>query len=489
MSVEIKDNKFEFYKFVFENVGYLYHVLKYKYVEDEEVLSYIFKFYKTKRNVYLLYINYRQFCILKRDQHMKEFDKPFYDVMEEDQTFKYIYDSSINPFANISEYKINSGCLQEIKIICDIYDSKEFDNSNIKLSLACRSNSIIPMYFNPNVYWFKEIVNTLNFDLIRHVKFESIEKNLIRLSEEVYDKFPDLWEKVIKKVLFNYIKSYFCVENKNLKDLKIYNKLFPELVPDDIVKQDPVVYKFSKLSQENKSYILGFPIHKFIPDNDQIEKAFQKLRKDGIDKYVEHIRKYNEVYLEQNKSFMDIFINFPEDNDKKEELMLCNEKNTLSDSVMDYNLFDIVTYYISNKHYYIYNGPEFEWIHKNKKCPWNNTTIPQDIFNEINYRETLRLLYKLIPSKTLKELLTDLFNENDKEEDVEERSEFPEEHIDLIMARTGVDREIALEALRAFDGDAQQALRACHSISLNNMLTNDINAGNLIDNMLRNLVV
>src|SRR5437868_7412573 len=87
-------------------------------------------------------------------------------------------------------------------------------------------------------------------------------------------------------------KHYYQVAHKLNKDklltqlsrdnLIIFDSLFPNIIDHRLLQYNILGYKISLLSNDVAGYVLGFPIHNIIPNEDQIHQDIQVLIEQGV---------------------------------------------------------------------------------------------------------------------------------------------------------------------------------------------------------------
>jgi hypothetical protein len=170
--------------------------------------------------------------------------------------------------------------------------------------------------------------------------------------------------------------------------------IFPHLFDSKLFNTSPLIYNMRLLSLPVQAYILGFPIHLYLPDEKTVNLQIDKLDQLGKDEYIRG-------RIEDNKTLLtnpsDLIIS-------KENLIIGNEQDTLFENVFEYNSCDIIKYY-NDSHIYYFTYPEFNSIINKKINHWSNLPLPTSVIHQIKARLLNSQVYNLPQSDTLSHLL------------------------------------------------------------------------------------
>ena len=256
-----------------------------------------------------------------------------------------------------------------------------------KLAISARSDYYI---INTDHHLFNDYMYILN-----STKYEEYESIVLERCLILLDKAPLYWENVGNPMYLKIVKQHIF-DNSYLissKSLEIYNQLFPDLLPEKWLSRSSLVYTLSTYPDVIKAYILGFPIHLYIPSKSVIETALDKLDDQGIDKYCEYLRDHNRKVLFSHIERFD-----------ENSIDIGNENDTLLESVLDYNLTDVVKYYIDS-HVYFFTRAEFDSILEKGSNHWTSEPFLFGGLENILSRVNISRYYSLPPSEPIKDIL------------------------------------------------------------------------------------
>jgi hypothetical protein len=161
------------------------------------------------------------------------------------------------------------------------------------------------------------------------------------------------------------------------------------------------------------AYRLGCRLDMTEPSVSDVQKATKKLQDLGEQKYYSILRETNMIRIKSIVLHNTVL----------------HDVNTLAYSVYNYNSFDIIESFV-NDHLYIYTRDEWDWIIKNKICPWTRQKIPEIVLKTINNRKRLA---QYLPNEVF---IFPIVNENGASEvgeasEVDEKSNISERRLDL----------------------------------------------------------
>jgi len=185
--------------------------------------------------------------------------------------------------------------------------------------------------------------------------------------------YAEVAYKVYHKVVTKLNKDKLLTQLSREELIRL-NTFFPNIIDQKILEYTDLAYKIALLGNDIAGYVLGFPIHNMIPNDEQIDQAIQTLISDGIDKYAERIK----VYVV--KTYMPIL---PFEN--SQEITFSNEQDVIMEDIDNYTPFDIVSYQ-AGSYIYRFTRAEFSKLLENKKNPWTNEWLPPTILSTIKSR-------------------------------------------------------------------------------------------------------
>jgi hypothetical protein len=224
-------------------------------------------------------------------------------------------------------------------------------------------------YSNPIVY--------MN-ELIKRIKF-------LKRNASLY------WEKVGFHTYSNFLSQHVKKLKFKSKICKFLKKEFP-LIYQDCKDRSELGYQLLNLPLASRAYYLGFPIHLYIPNENTLEKAIDRLEEIGIEKYChEVLSEYSLQSLKNSK--------------------VSNEQNVEYENFEDYNPFDVCCYYTDTeetKQIFKFSRNEFDKLLKDKINFYTRQPLPFSLITEITQRISVAKAYNLPDCKTLKDLLNNL---------------------------------------------------------------------------------
>lgn len=419
------------------NNGSVFEALKFEYVKVGDVLEYLLHLgpQKVSHNTMIAYK-----AVCKNSPPQQQYvEDDFFILKTNSEEYIAIYmliyrDKYLQDLSNDVKLKIaqkTSKILQKlyepneqikhIHLICgtgqlqlnDISPEGKYtlDMKTAKLIVKARSEIYINsfmrcIYTNLKILdkYKKLFIECDYYPLLNTHKYSDLEHDILEHCETVKTKHKHYWENVAmpywKLIITDNVDTHKPTMPK--KTLNKYNILFPDLFGDNFAKMSDLLYNIKLLPKNLQCYILGFPIHHYNPNIEQIQECLSLLEKNGKEKYIEKIQEKNITYLDS----MDQVIT---NSACQTDINVGNEENTLYEKIQSYNIFDIICYY-TDKHKYYLTRPEFNNIIETGKNPYTNTEIPDTVLHFIKSRAQLAKIYKLPPSNTIYELLLSVEN-------------------------------------------------------------------------------
>ena len=151
--------------------------------------------------------------------------------------------------------------------------------------------------------------------------------------------------------------------------------------------------ELSKRSLEFKAYMLGFPIHKMVPDEKMIYQAIELIKEKGVEAYL----------LSLEREVSNEAIKLPIDN----EASFKNETDVMTERIEHYFPFDVVTYQVG-PHIYRFTRPEFVQLINREINTWTNERLPFFVTREMQTRFSIASRHNLPPSCPAREILSEI---------------------------------------------------------------------------------
>ena len=157
------------------------------------------------------------------------------------------------------------------------------------------------------------------------------------------------------------------------EQLVTFNTLFPNIIDTRILAYSDLSRQIALMGNDMAGYILGFPIHSMVPTDNQIVAALNTLDKDGTEKYMERIKRFNEQSHVSTNPF------------PLEMPSYANDQDLTLEDIDNYLPFDIVSYQ-SGSQLYRFTRVEFDQLISSKKNHWTNELLPPIILSTIAAR-------------------------------------------------------------------------------------------------------
>jgi hypothetical protein len=410
-SIELEDTKF---KRCEEAIlfGSLYEALFSKFVNIEDVLEYLLKTEKDEdkdedENIRKM-IAYRIVSIFSKEQKVKG---SHFINLTENKDYVGIYILSYPTILTISggnedeNLKIvekaqrffpglikNGNVSRFFQIIFEIGSKRVIQTfEDALIASVSRCITSLPNFLN----YYKTFLLADYLEPLEHVPSDKYAFDLIERAIFLKEKAPLYWNYVGYPLYSKFVEKKFKNPKFDKKLIEIYDKIFPNLFSDDVKNRSQIVIKLLQYDRYVQAYLLGFPIHEYTPNEQNIKKALNKLQEIGIEKYCQEVIKNNlEFYFGKVAKIM-------------------NQQNVNFDDIKEFNSFDVIFYYIDSndsetKKVFLFSRPEFKNLIKDKKNFYTNEKLPEEIRLQIKSRIKIADKYKLPESETLYDLLTNL---------------------------------------------------------------------------------
>lgn len=276
-----------------------------------------------------------------------------------------------------------------IRILCGYESSELFKHlsmatHNHKSGLQHKSNNNdLHIYFK--VQWFEMIYKTIKPEDYRI---------LIKESLDMSTKYKWLWDTYLRDCYSKIVKHLYSSElpeSITKKDVDEISELYPGIIATEIQELSRDAFEIYRHHDDIlKAYLLGFPIHYFIPSSKRLQMALTDLTLLGVDEYIQKMQKMQPDTI--NGSMFEI------------DLSYHNDQDIFHENIQDYSAFDIYTY-IEGNQIYRFTRPEFKSLIHHKKNFWSNVRLPDIVILELQKRLKIAENHNLPKSKIWKELL------------------------------------------------------------------------------------
>lgn len=213
---------------------------------------------------------------------------------------------------------------------------------------------------------------------LQYMDSDEYDEYLINRAIMLWKKAPLYWEYVVKSLYRGCLKTYVDIERPSQEKhvIEFYEFLFPGLFKQEILKLSDLSLRLRSLPLMWSEYILGVPVHLWSASRLQIDNTISLIDAD-LEKFLEQKSKDNESFILSQLEFLG-------------EYKLVNQKDSLLESVWDYNLADVVYYVDKNceiPHVFMFTKPEFDTLLKDKKNFYNKSPLTGNFLKELTYRE------------------------------------------------------------------------------------------------------
>lgn len=393
-------------------IGSVYEALHNKLISINDILQYLLKFPVNNRTM----IAFKSVCNFNRLQIMDD-DEPFILKTNVDEYIaiymlyfgqKYLYGRTETESLNIArkttslliKISSNNEWLYKIQLLCDICHTKLQPNlidyelivggrcvNYIQYLLPSKQNIFIN-YFIENDY----------IDMLKCFDYSRCEDHIIIRCNYLKENASIYWNKIGFKIYFDFISSNIDLKSPKITKLKLdkYINLFPNLFSSEILNMSPLIYNLKLLPLYIQAYVLGFPIHIYMPSRNIVDVSINILKDKGIDEYCKIISTKNQIYLQSQNDYI-----IPIENKQIEN---GNNEDALYEEPSQYNLFDVIKIY-NDTHRYFFTRSEFQTLLSKRKNTWTNTDLPYSVLESINSRRVIANKYNLPKCCILSDLL------------------------------------------------------------------------------------
>lgn len=276
--------------------------------------------------------------------------------------------------------------------------SNDLLRSNIDLLYGCRFWREVP-----GVSTDSTNVALLKTDWVEHLRSNgTVASAILKRVHFLQQHAPQYYGEVAYKQYYAKAAALHkeqLLTNLTQADLILFNTYFTNIIDTRLLSYDSLCYNIASLTPDVAGYVLGFPIHWFIPNAEQIHEALATLKAKGIDDYCAYIKAESVA----NSSLVGAHVT--------KDVTFSNTEDVYGEDIDNYVSFDIIVFR-NAKHIYRFTRPEFSNLVKSKKNHWTNEWLPASIVGTIKSRLATACALGLPESHTLKEHLNHVKNHN-----------------------------------------------------------------------------
>jgi len=281
---------------------------------------------------------------------------------------------------------------RSMHIICDSDVDITSDEKSIIIEARCANLMLkLQRHLLNNFSMF------LNYDYLAplsNVKYSLYENSLIDRCNMLKKEAPLYWE-YISSNYEELIEENIDIENPKMSRemLRKYCDLFPDLFDKNLMNMSDLEYNLNQLPETVQAYVLGFPIHQYVPSAIMINKAIRKLNEIGIDSYCKLIERQNyDLFAGKTNIYF------------QPDFIVGNKQDALTENVCEFSSFDIICDY-NDTHVYFFTRAEFHGLIKSRKNYWTNKILPLSLLSVCTSRIETSIMCNLPPSAPLNQLL------------------------------------------------------------------------------------
>ena len=353
-------------------------------------------------------------CLTENNDYMSIYSLSFPQITIEEAshdtnlTLTQKVQTNISLFVNKSEYQEYTRFLY---VLCDVTPTDFiFKHEDLMIIAATRSFKNLSEVIDEDFY-------ILAADYLTVLGLNSEETDiftaLIERSFYLKSCAPAYWESVAYPLYRNYIEARLnCNELKGWTKSMIlmYNTCFPNFFSEEWMNKSENYFYLTNLKPELLAYLLGYPIHKYVPNQETMKLALDQLETLGFEEYCQKKKKI-------------------------EKQNVANPENVYLEKIEEFNSFDVVSYYDSTNHLFRFTRSEFDTILQEKKNFYTGELLPFFVLEKIRCRRKIAQKYNLPEAKTLSDLLE---NPRDYKYDKESSDDLAE-YISLDEAMNGYE--------------------------------------------------
>jgi hypothetical protein len=333
------------------------------------------------------------------------------DKSSDDMLWLYLFDCLSG--LNSNQYDME---LENAYLFCDKY----FRTSNISYEYWC----VEPLFFarcndiqlklnlsnkSTSEYiirsdWFEKFKDIKNFPY--SLFFERC-KNLLTYAPLYFEKLKFKFERVLVSI------KLYDMEKLDKDLIKLMYHSFPEEFSSHLLTCDEKYFRLCCYPIHIRAYLLGFPIERYIPSKEEIDKQIKILMEIGIEEYVKRCDRnsYNNINCSQE--------------------YIANPEDTLCEDPCNYFAFDRYDLLQNNKVYRFTRNEFSKLIEEGMESKnfWNQCRLPEyavatmsirnsisEVMNLPNCDTAVNLLLKSMEGNLYQDQIEEEGNENQNEQ-------------------------------------------------------------------------
>lgn len=283
----------------------------------------------------------------------------------------------------------------------DLY-GKVFDSKQFSEFIICSCNNIIRSMISQNLVkiddnYICQILSMDNTvllsDVINHKSFPDLLLRRLSMMKEIDNKY---YTNVMVPIYSDMIKRYLNGGDNPLGKFKVDDAIeiqkHLKCFDENIVNTNQKSVKILTLPTSIGAYLLGFPIHQFMPDNKTFRSSLSEMGKD-FDKYMDNTLKY---YEQRDKTCVKFH--------GCSEITFVNTNDVMMNNVWDYSPFDRVFNVdpTDSKRVFVFTRQEFASLLESKKNPYTRALLSDSVLKEMKLRQELAKIWNLPSCEPLK---------------------------------------------------------------------------------------
>ncbi len=156
------------------------------------------------------------------------------------------------------------------------------------IAVGARSIKIITNLFLDLLPHYDIWLDNDYLEPLEHLKYPTYEKALLDRCAKLKVNAPLYWN----NVAIHLYKDVVCknidntkIPKMNREMIKYYVALFPGLFPPEMTNMSDLAYNIRQLPEIVQAYVLGYPIHKYVPSAKIINETISMMDELGPEKY------------------------------------------------------------------------------------------------------------------------------------------------------------------------------------------------------------
>ena len=191
-------------------------------------------------------------------------------------------------------YTVNSFS-RAIALICDFTDNMMIKSAEKWMIVGARSVKIISSNFSKILANFDIWIDNDYLEPLEHLKYQTYEKSLLARCELLKELASLYWNEVAIHLYRPIVTQNVNPDTPRLDrtEIKRYYGLFPGLFSEELVNMSDLSYNLNQFPETIRAYLLGYPIHQYVPNKETLDKTIKMVDEIGIDQYSDIIKVKN----------------------------------------------------------------------------------------------------------------------------------------------------------------------------------------------------